>query len=216
MRPNPNRPLPAYGTPEHAELQRIAANLVRNKVRYCVSSLVATLAAGSTEIDRRPFWEKPASVGAKRLHALAALCDQAAELCAPLDDWEEAATQAGWTESPEGWCWREPHEGEEADFYFLGSGPFVRAESVREACEADSLEPYPWQIFEHWVVSERLAEDLETLGERVDRDFAGMCVWGRATTGQVIDSDAALLRVAQRVQAAGASSETLGSLLGGF
>ena len=37
--------------------------------------------------------------------------------------------------------------------------------------------------------------DLAELGERVDMDFAGMCVWGRTTTGQGIAQDSTIRRV---------------------
>ena|SRR5690625_1819413 len=39
------------------------------------------------------------------------------------------------------------------------------------------------EIFEHWAVTEWLAEKLEAKGERVDRDFEGLCIWGRTTSG---------------------------------
>ena len=45
------------------------------------------------------------------------------------------------------------------------------------------------EIYEHWIVSDRLKEDLEILGETVSSDFFGLTVWGRSTTGQAIYMD---------------------------
>jgi hypothetical protein len=51
-------------------------------------------------------------------------------------------------------------------------------------------------VFEHWAVSEWLAGKLEEQGERVDRDFAGLCVWARTTSGQSISMDGVIERIA--------------------
>lgn len=158
------------------ELDRIAGNLVRNEVHLCLSSLVATLAGIS--MDARPF-------------AGGALCDQAADLCAPLDDWEEALIERNCEPFADKFgvaCWRDGEDGS------TWSG------TPREVCEAWSIgPPYQREIFEHWAVSQRLAEDLQSLGERVDTDFAGLCVWGRTTTGQAIEADHVIRQAAQLV-----------------
>lgn len=158
---------------------------VRQNVSLCVSSLVATLASGIGHVSART-----------RDYPHEGLIEQAAELHYPVEDYEEAARQEGWTETAEGWCWREPTEDDtDADFYFLGSGPFIRAESIQAACELDGLDPYQWEIYEHWAISEWLAEKLEAKGERIDRDFAGLCVWGRTCTGQSISMDGVIVEI---------------------
>ena len=48
------------------------------------------------------------------------------------------------------------------------------------------------EVFEHWAVSTWLAEKLEAKGEKVDRDFAGLNVWARTTTGQAIALDSVI------------------------
>lgn len=136
-------------------------DLVRREVFACASYLVTALAPGQL-----------ASMPSRDLQDL---CEQAAELCYPIDDWEEAAIQAGWKPDPKrgGW-WR----GEEGGY-----------ETPEECCHHDNLDPYQREIFEHWFVSKWLGEKLEAKGERVDFDFANLCVWGRTTTGQAIALD---------------------------
>lgn len=150
--------------------------LVRREVHYCVSSLVATLAqANYCEDDSE---------------ALGDMKDQALSLAAPIDDWEEAAVQAGWTFAPG--C--DPNTidaklgGEYPQTIYGNAGESANTVAQR----IDGLEPYQRDVFEHWIVSDWLADKLEARGEKVDRDFAGMTVWARTTTGQAIASDSVI------------------------
>lgn len=56
-------------------------------------------------------------------------------------------------------------------------------------CHEQGLDPDPVDIFEHWIVSDWLADLLEGRGEAVLRDFMGFTIWGRACTGQSINLD---------------------------
>ena len=58
-----------------------------------------------------------------------------------------------------------------------------------EIYRGGSLSDYRSEIFEHWIVSSWLADKLEAKGETVVRDFYGLTVWGRTTTGQAIWCD---------------------------
>ena len=51
------------------------------------------------------------------------------------------------------------------------------------------IEPTQREVFEHWIVSDWLADRLEEHGERVLRDFFGLTVWGRICSGQSIACD---------------------------
>jgi len=135
--------------------------LVSREVVYCVSSLVHTLAQGDGK-----------------------LAEQAVDLFTPVPDYEEAAIQNGWTiakapgaESTCNTIW---------DHIDLGE-----AETAKAACDVADLDPYEYglEVFEHWIVSDWLADKLEAKGERIDRDFAGLTIWGRTTTGQAIALD---------------------------
>lgn len=65
--------------------------------------------------------------------------------------------------------------------------------------EGTEDEPYEWEVFEHWAVSSWLADKLEAQGEKVDRDFAGLNVWARTTTGQGIANDSCILAIAKEL-----------------
>lgn len=149
--------------------QFTAEDMVRREVGHCVSYLVHVLAQGgaATRSDCRD---------------LSDLCEQAAELFYPLEDWEEAALYEGWTG---------PHKDKYGATYFKDTtdGQTFCAESWQELCEEFDIEPYQREIFEHWIVSDWLGRKLEAKGERVDFDFAGLTVWGRTTTGQAIYMD---------------------------
>lgn len=45
------------------------------------------------------------------------------------------------------------------------------------------------EAYEHWIVSDWLADKLAERGEMVLKDFLGLTIWGRATTGQAISLD---------------------------
>jgi hypothetical protein len=65
-------------------------------------------------------------------------------------------------------------------------------DAARDACEIDDIEPHEREVYEHWIVSDWLADKLAEKGERVDKDFAGMTVWARTTTGQAISIDSVI------------------------
>jgi len=48
----------------------------------------------------------------------------------------------------------------------------------------DYIEPV--EALEHWIVSDWLADKLESYGELVTKDFLGLTIWGRTCSGQAI------------------------------
>lgn len=152
-----------------------AEDLVRREVHYCVSNLVSTLAeAMGGGISR----------ASEAGRVISDLTEQAFDLACPIDDWEEAAIQAGWSKDPWG-HWVE-NGNEDQDSYA----------SAQDCCEGLSLEPYQREVFEHWIVSDWLADKLAEKGEKVNKDFAGLTVWARTTTGQGIASDSVIEAIA--------------------
>ncbi len=121
-----------------------ATDLVNREVHYCVSTLISEMAG----------------------HMSGPIQDQAFYLVCPVDDWEEAAREGGWT----------PEDEDTPEDFCLGEG----------------LEPYAREVYEHWIVSDWLADLLAEKGEKVDKDFAGLTVWARTTTGQGIASDSVI------------------------
>lgn len=153
-----------------------AQDLVAREVHYCVSSLVSTLAQGTYEHGADD---------------LGSLMDQALELASPIDDWEEAAIQAG---------------------FVMRDGKVTTAEEAgddqhewsdwRESCDSEGLDPYQREVYEHWIVSDWLADKLAAHGEKVDKDFAGMTIWARTTTGQAIYIDDVIEQILAELLAA--------------
>lgn len=152
---------------------RTADDLVRVEVHYCVSSLVATLAS-AWDVDH---------VNSD----MDALHEQAQELCYAIEDWEEAAREAGWTENDQEISRPDGDSGDPEAREF--------ADSWQDACDAAGVEPYQREIYEHWIVSEWLADKLAENGEKVDKDFAGLTVWARTTTGQAIAMDSVIQKI---------------------
>lgn len=149
-----------------------AEQLVNREVHYCVSHLVSTLASGYGMIT-------PDRPGASTVSSLTEATEQAFELCSPLLDYEEAARDAGWDCADGEWC------RDDSD----NPGEPVVADSADLACYIDDIEPYEREVFEHWIVSDWLADKLAEKGEKVDKDFCGLTVWARTTTGQGIAND---------------------------
>jgi len=51
------------------------------------------------------------------------------------------------------------------------------------------------EVFEHWIVTDRLGRDLLEKGETVCFDFLGHVVWARTTTGQEIALDGVICEI---------------------
>lgn len=174
-------------TMTESELQAKAGRLVQQEVHYCVSFLVSTLAAGNAH-------------GPSDLRDL---CEQAGELAAPTEDWQEAAQQEGWNLGDDGnfWKWTNPRDTS-GDRDFTDNIDADAADGWQRLCEEKDIEPYQWEVFEHWIVSDWLADALIAKGERVDKDFGGMIVWGRTTTGQSISMDSVIRQITAELHAA--------------
>lgn len=161
---------------------RTIERMIEQEVICNVSTLVASLVGGDHDCS--------GAVNAGR--PLIGLMDQAMDLCCPIQDWESAAMEAGWKRYgglKTGQWWRDGEAGPAGEIDMIG------AASAQDACDQDGIEPHEREIFEHWFVTEWLAEALEAKGERIDRDFAGHCVWGRTTTGQAIALDSVIEEV---------------------
>lgn len=167
---------------------RTPEDVVRAEVLVCVSSLVSTLAKGFALTSIFAAHGQPKGEAMLAAQDLGALCEQAAELAAPIDDWAEAAIDEGWYQGADGRVHCDPDDG-----------PSLSASDWRDACDAEN--PYQREVFEHWAVTPWLADQLEAHGEKVDKDFADLCVWARTTTGQSIDMDSVVEKIAVEINA---------------
>lgn len=151
---------------------------------HCVSSLVHTLA---TNVG---------CVVSGSASDLLDLMEQALELSTPIDDWEEAAREAGWSDSGDN---RFPTSRPSTDAERAGGDEICQyADDWQDACERDDLEPHQREVFEHWIVSDWLADELAKRGEKVDKDFTGLTIWARTTSGQAIYADWVIEQTARR------------------
>lgn len=73
----------------------------------------------------------------------------------------------------------------------LADGDF----DYEDFCNFFDLEPYQNEAYEHWIVSDFLAEKLEAKGEMVIYDFLGFTIWGRCTSGQAILLDGVISEI---------------------
>lgn len=108
--------------------------------------------------------------------------EQAFALYQGQPDYEEAAIQEGWIFETSRFCGN-PHfkkEGDKTSYMY---------EDWQDVCESENIDPYYPEILEHWIVSNWLADKLIAKGETVDKDFMGLTVWGRRTSGQGIAND---------------------------
>lgn len=58
----------------------------------------------------------------------------------------------------------------------------------------------PIEEYEHWIVSDWLANKLEERGEMVIRDFLGLTIWGRTSTGQAIKLDWVISKICEEME----------------
>ena len=57
------------------------------------------------------------------------------------------------------------------------------------------------EVFEHWIVSDWFAYQLEKSGEVIERDFYNLTIWGRTTTGQAISMDCVIASIYEEMAA---------------
>lgn len=146
--------------------QRSVGDFVHREVIYCVSGLVHEI--GRKNIDEwhhlfvQEDWETPAHDAISTLTS-----EQIRELLA------QDGIDIGAADKPD----------TIADTYLQH---LKDQDSLRDFCDANSVDPQQNEIYEHWIVSEWLAGRLEERGEVIERDFYGLTIWGRACTGQAI------------------------------
>lgn len=101
-------------------------------------------------------------------------------------NYDAAANDAGFTveERPDGF-WYAANESVTAY-----EGPFMSEhEAWAAACDKNDIEPYHDEAYEHWIVSDWMARQLDGKGEMITFDLMGLTIWGRCATGQAIYLD---------------------------
>ncbi len=79
---------------------------------------------------------------------------------------------------------------------------------VRIDLEGTDIETEPQEVYEWWAISDWLADKLAAQGCVLHRDFYGLTVWGRCTTGQAISIDYVIERIVRDMYAEDDAEET--------
>ncbi len=158
---------------------RTIQDMVQQEVLCCMSHIVSTVAGGYGQFETSDQRRNP------QVRALSDLTEQAFELCSPIPDYEEAAIQAGWSVKDNAFVHADLWNNTAAD----------EPNAWEALCQAESIEPYDCEVFEHWAITDWFAGKLEAAGEKVDKDFGNLCIWARTTTGQGIASDGVVERI---------------------
>ena len=154
--------------------QKVISQLVRNEVGECVSYLISELVR---EAEHFPDY-----------------VDELYGAYDGLPDYQEAAQADGWEQAKNGVFYNNPGKDVEIN---------DTAEDWQELCDDENIDvsEYCSDIFEHWTVSCFMADDLETHGHKVIRDFFDFsAVWCRPTTGQGISSDHIMGAIAETME----------------
>ena len=153
-----------------SENQKIKGMFVEREVIACASTLVWELSRKAEEFPK--------------------YTDDIYNAYSGLPDYEEAAVDHGWRENETG-GFTEKHSGEVSE-----------AETWQELCEEQNIDAneYVSEIFEHWIVTDYLADKLEERRHRILRDFFGFTIWGRPTTGQAILLDSVISGICEEME----------------
>lgn len=198
-----------------------AEQLVQQNVHYCVSSLIYQIAnpdqrkhgrdrlsgfdvceALGIDYDSEllPLLEVTDYEAAADYHIMhgmdadelrSYLDDQDVEYVAPVEEGDEIEGQVGVAE--------EDHLGTPIGVLQSLASEAAAEQGYEDFCNEFNLEPDRSEVFEHWIVDKWFATKLEEKGQPIARDFLGMTIWGRPTTGQAISMDGVVLEIANDI-----------------
>ena len=198
-------------------------DLTRREVVYCVSSLVWELSqrmdcldAEDAEIlldlgtSSRDYEEAATEAGWERAqdptwmfftdgHALRVFRDGTED-----DNWSRLAEEIDYDtelyldeETDQEICESEGWELlDDVAFFNQDTDETSEADDWEGLCEEQGIEPYEREAYEHWIVSNWMGERLSEKGETV-REFMGLTIWARGTTGQAVYMDGVIQEIAR-------------------
>ncbi len=141
------------------DYQRAVGELVSREVHYNASTLIYDLVR--IEPDNEDLFN---------------ICTQ--------DDWQTAAEDVGWTQSPT-----------LPNTFHNDSYRYAAGTNWLELCQDNDIDPYQREALEHWIVSDWLADKLTERGEMVSKDIHDLTIWGRSCTGQAILLDEVICQI---------------------
>ena len=154
---------------------------VQREIIHCVSSLVYTLTQGN-KLDEDlaiELWTAPIDYGSAKYELELEQDYVFKHFCT-----EDNQYYFGVRNKDAVWRIDPIHNDEETAIY-----------EWFEIYRGGSLDDYRQEIFEHWIVSPWLADKLEAKSETIIRDFYGLTIWCRATTGQSIALDYVIQKI---------------------
>ena len=99
-----------------------------------------------------------------------------------LDDPQDTCEELGW------------ELVEDVTFFNEASASYSRADSWKDLCIEQGLEPDYTEAYEHWIVSPRMVYDLQAHGEKVV-EFMDLSIWARGCTGQAVYHDEVIQQI---------------------
>ena len=99
-----------------------------------------------------------------------------------------------------GWYWEQDDYPRRIDDGIIAEAFDTPEEAVRAAFDDAEEDPITQEVFQHWLVSDYLAERLEEIGAPVARDVLGLNIWGRTECGQSLHYDHHLNQVAALIE----------------
>ena len=73
-------------------------------------------------------------------------------------------------------------------------------EAMQNAVEQNNLDYDYLEPYEYWIVTDWFADKLESKGQMILKDFYGLTIWGRCTTGQAILLDHVIGQIAEDME----------------
>lgn len=159
-----------------AEPQERARRMVDREVYYCVSALISEL------IQTNGYADELLEVMSK-------------------PDYKSAIDNHGyWVSQAQDGFYYWGHDDNEIVNKNEYSGQFrTEQESFQNCVEENNIDYDYTEAYEHWIVSDWLADKLEAKGEMILRDFLGLTIWGRCTTGQALYLDGVIGEIVEEV-----------------
>ena len=158
-------------------------DLVQREVIYCVSSLVYTLTQ-ENKLDEEQaieLWTGPIDYGAAKYELELERDAVFKHFCT-----EDNTYCFGVRNDDLIWRIDPIHNDEETAIY-----------EWFEIYRGGSLSDFRSEVFEHWIVTNWLADKLEAKGETVVRDFYGLTIYCRPCTGQALHCDWPIISIYQ-------------------
>ena len=180
-----------YNT-DSAVNQEIRRRFVEREVIYCVSYLVSEVVRKCECWDDYPHIFERLDYEDVIYDELKSVYDETIEEWDQLDAEDREYYEGPWDDLMHHYDMYDYEEVKDPQSFL---DKLYENDRVLEFADDHNLEPDRHEVFEHWIVSDWLADKLEAQEEAVERDFFGLTIWGRCTTGQSIYMDGVIGRI---------------------